>query len=157
MTSKFEKDVQGVAVYFELRREGATCQILITPDGFGNTEGVVSSRFFRRVITEGVTKRRWKDYQFKTTPEYREHIQRGTNFESNETALVAENRIRAIADYLDSIVRMGYTLVNDKPIYVEVTKDDLSQINAGNLPAKLWTRVKSSRSALGFPEEATTK
>lgn len=153
MANNFEKEVQGSAVYLEFRKPSATCQIILTPDGFGATEGVITSQFFRRVITDGVSKRRWKAYSIPTTTETKQSIEHGDPQTPEEVADQSILRLKYIADYLTSLANGGYTLVKDTPIYVEVTKEDLSAVRVGNLPAKLWTRVKSSRVALGFPEE----
>lgn len=157
MTNKFELDVQGTAVYLELRKNGATAQILLTPDGFGEN-GIISSQFFRRVVTTGVSKRRWKAYGINLQQNQRDLIAEGTGLSpegSKGSQEITATRVRALNDYFTSMVRNGYKLVQDKPIYVEVTKEDLEQVKQGTLPTKLWTRVKSSRTALGFPETAT--
>jgi hypothetical protein len=154
MTNKFELDVQGTAVYLELRKNGATAQVLITPDGFGEND-VVSSQFFRRVVTTGVSKRRWKAYSLRIDQNQRDLIREGVGLPIEGSQEITATRVRALNDYFTSMVRNGYKLVQDKPIYVEVTKEDLEQVKQGTLPTKLWTRVKSSRTALGFPETAT--
>ncbi len=153
MTNKFEKEVQGVALYLELRKPNATCQILVTPDGFGTVEGVVPAQFFRRVISSGVTKRRWLPYGIKISQEQLDLIASGAvNYDQDQTTETTINRFRQLSNYLESVASQGYKLVNDTPIYVEVTKEDLSAIKTGSMPNKLWTRVKSSRTALGFPD-----
>lgn len=153
MTNKFEKEVQGVALYLEFRKPNATCQVVVTPDGFGNVEGVVPAQFFRRVISSGVTKRRWLNYGVAISQEQIDSIASGViKFEGKEKQDETIKRFRHLSNYLESVASQGYKLVNDTPIYVEVTKEDLSAIKTGSLPNKLWTRVKSSRTALGFPE-----
>lgn len=153
MTNKFEKEIQGIAIYLELRKPNATCQILITPDGFTTSAGVTNSQFFRRTITSGVTKRKWRAFSMQQRGTQKDDLQSGMET-TRETALeTAVTRSRSLSDYFESLVRGGYKLVNDTPIYVEVTKEDLDVVSNGNLPTKLWSRVKSSRVALGFPEE----
>lgn len=155
--SNHEKDVQGVALYLEFRRQDATAQVLITPDGLtGEGAGVTNSKFFRRVITTGVTKRKWRAYNIRFSNEtQRDAILYERDTDQFEGIESAQNRYMQLGDYFDSLVRNGYKLVKDAPIYVEVTKEDLLAASKDNLNAKLWNRVKASRAAAGFPENPT--
>lgn len=155
MTNIFDNDVQGIGVYLELRKAGATCQVLVTPDGFSETDGIVSAVFFRRVISAGVSKKKWRAYTLVMPAQNEKLLVDGDTLSDKEALELTALRFKTLYDYFDSLVRGGYQLVNDRPIYVEVTKDDLSSVRTGTLPNKLWTRVKSSRSALGFPETIT--
>lgn len=154
--SKHTKEVQGMALYLEFRKPLATCQVLITPDGLSTTgDGVAPAQFFRRQLTSGVTKRKWRAYTVRQVADQKETLLYERTLDKeivDEQTLI---RFRNLGDYFDSLIRGGYKLVNDTPIYVEITKDDLDAARQGNLPTKLWSRVKSSRSALGFPEEVT--
>jgi len=152
--SKHEKDVQGVALYLEFRRSDATAQILVTPDGLtGEGTGVINAKFFRRVLTQGVSKRKWRAYSIGFEGGQSADIlyERKEDYEKlNENSF---KRFSNLGDYFDSLARNGYTLVKDQPIYVEATKEDLLKAAQGNLSTKLWNRVKSSRVASGFPDE----
>lgn len=151
--SKHERDVQGIALYLEFRKAYSTVQVLITPDGLsGSGDGVAPAQFFRRTLSGGVTKRKWRAYSIRQNADQREAVLYESAVEPTKAAEDAIQRFRQLGDYFDSLVRGGYKLVNDSPIYVEVTKEDLETSRQGTLPAKLWTRVKSSRIALGFPE-----
>ena len=153
--SKHEQDVQGVALYLEFRREGATAQIVIVPDGLtGEGTGHSSSKFFRRVITTGVTKRKWRAYTIKPLSGMVEAIVYEHDIASDKVQADAVERFAQLGDYFDSLARNQYKLVKDTPIYVEVTKEDLLAASRDNLNTKLWNRIKSSRTALGFPEES---
>lgn len=152
MTHKFDQEVQGVALYLEFRKPNATCQVIVTPDGFSETSGIVSAQFFRRVITTGVSKRRWKGYSLPMKNNQSLAIQAGEKTTEQEMLELSAERFSRLHDYFGSLVRNGYKLTLGKPIYVEVTKDDLTQIKSGTLPTKLWTRIKSTRTALSFPE-----
>lgn len=156
--SKFDKEVQGTALYLEFRRAGSTCQIVITPEGFADTNdytGIAAPIFFRRTITDGVTKRKWRAYGLGRSAELSEHLltsEEGNDMNEETLKTVTERRLSQLSDYFDSLVRNRYTLVNDTPIYVEVTKMDLIDAKNLSLSTKLWTRIKASRAALGFPE-----
>lgn len=152
MTHKFDQEVQGVALYLEFRKPNATCQVIVTPDGFTESTGVAQAMFYRRVITSGVSKRRWKGYPLPLQDNQRLMIEAGEKTTEQEMLERSAERFGRLHDYFHSLVRNGYELVLGKPIYVEVSKDDLTQIKSGTLPTKLWTRVKSTRTAFGFPE-----
>lgn len=154
MTNKYERDVQGVAVYLEFRKTYSTAQVLITPDTPAFIgDGVTPAQFFRRTISGGATKRKWRAYTIRNVGNQREAIRAGSAMEPEDVANDAVSRLRYLSEYFDSLVRGGYKLVNDTPIYIEVTKDDMLSAREGTLAPKLWSRVKSSRAALGFPED----
>lgn len=153
--SKFEKDVQGLALYIELRRPNATIQTLIVPEGFTNTEGVVKPVFFRRALSAGVTKRKWRGYNLNLLAEAQQALQAGTQLSDELLDEQVSSRMRNLNNYFTSAISQGYKLVN-QPIYVEVTKEDIELARKGTLSTKLWTRVKSSRLAMGYPEETTS-
>lgn len=157
MTKRFDKDVQGVALYLEFRKPYATAQVLLTPDAFTSTGEIVHAQFFRRIITDGVQKRKWRAYGVRQTSSLREQMANGAELDTNEVLHQAARRYRNLDDYFASMARGGYILVNSTPIYVEITKADMDSIKTGTMPTKVWTRVKSSRAALGFPEELVTK
>jgi hypothetical protein len=158
MSNKFDKDVQGLALYLEFRKARSTCQVLVTPAGFSATSGVVPPVFFRRVLTAGVTKRKWRGYTMRFGNEgLKNFLQSGDYLTSEVLDTEVERNFKTLEDYFRSLVREGYKLVNDRPVYVEVTKDDLEQTRSNTLPAKLWLRVKSSRTALGFPDTITNE
>lgn len=152
MTHKFDQDVQGTALYLEFRKSNATCQVIVTPDGFTESTGVAPAMFYRRVISSGVSKRRWKGYPLGLQDNQKLMIEAGEKTTEAEMLELSAERFSRLHDYFQSLIRNGYQLVLGKPIYVEVTKDDLTQIKSGTLPTKLWTRVKSTRTAFGFPE-----
>lgn len=154
--SKHERDVQGVALYLEFRRPNSTVQVLITPDGLtGVGDGVAAAQFFRRTLSAGVTKRKWRAYHLMHLDGQKEAVLYETKKDAEQVRLDAISRFRNLADYFDSLVKNGYKLVKDTPVYVEVTKDDLVQVRLASMPTKLWSRVKSSRTSLGFPETIT--
>lgn len=154
--NKFDNEVQGVALYLEFRKSYATCQVIITPDGFTKTRGVTNATFFRRTISGGATKKKWRNYAMVNTGELRDALQAGTEISEQAVKDRTTHRIENLNDYFASLVRGGYKLVNDTPIYVEITKDDLEAVATGNLPTKLWGRIKATRVHYGFPEEVVT-
>ena len=156
VSNRFDKDVQGLALYFEFRKSRSTCQVVFTPAGFTQNSGVTHPMFFRRVLTSGVTKRKWRGYAMRfSNNALSESLQYGTEVPQEVLDQEVAKNFRVLEDYFRSLTREGYKLVKDTPIYVEVTKDDLEAGRKGALSAKLWLRVKSSRNALGFPDTLT--
>jgi hypothetical protein len=153
MTDRFSKEVQGVALYLEFRKIGSTCQVLITPDALMETGEMSFGQFFRRTISGGASKRKWQSYTLKPKHALRGHLVHSHSISEQEINDDVVGRVSNLVDYINSVTARGYKLVKDTPIYVEVTKADMTSIRKGDLPAKLWTRVKSSRSALDFPTE----
>lgn len=51
------KDVQGVSLYAEFRKPGATMQIIVTPDGYNEEGKQVAGALFRRVVTPNTPRR----------------------------------------------------------------------------------------------------
>lgn len=152
------KDVQGAALYLEFRKVGATCQIVVTPDSIGTKGEVVWSKFFRRVVRPEAPKKRWSAYTLAPTTARRadltSHMMSGS-VDHIEHEVIVEERLRHVVDYLDSLLRNGYSLVKGTPLYVEVTKADVDEVGQGSLSAKVWNRVKASRTAAGFPTTLT--
>lgn len=146
-------DVQGSALYLEFRRSGATCQIVLMPDGLNTKNEAVFSRLFRRVVRNDAPKKRWALYVMNPSRVRQAHAKATLESEAEFSAWedYANERLANVADYLDSLVRSGYRLVKDKVLYVEVTKADMDESAAGSLSTKVWNRVKASRAAAGFP------
>ena len=154
-----EKEVQGQALYLEFRRVNTTIQVIITPDGFDTDNQFVAGTFLRRMLTLREPKKRWKSYPlsgYKTIGIF-DILKDGVEKSEEEIAELTRLRANSIYDYMNSLVSGGYKLVDDKPIYVEVTKEDLNTIRKGDTPNKVVNRIKAVRTALNFPEEVVTK
>jgi hypothetical protein len=146
-----DTDVQGAALYLELRRVGATCQIVITPDAYDSAGNVVWGRFFRRVLRPDAPKKRWQSYVLVPAALRRENLKDTLGNEHAEWEDISNERMRLVKDYFDSLVRGKYVLVNDTPLYVEITKADIDEVAADALSTKVWNRIKATRTAAGFP------
>lgn len=151
-----EKEVQGQALYLEFRKNFATIQVIITPDGYAEGDVKTNAVFFRRMLSSHQLKKRWKAYPLRATSVLQEASDAGIVLEEQIVAEAISQRALNLYDYLDSLVRGGYKLVNDKPIYVELSKEDFTSIRKGDTPTKAINRIKSARTALGFPAEVVT-
>lgn len=139
-----EKAVQGVAVYAEFARSGATTQVIITPDGY-NTEKVrVKAQIIRRTITENTPKKQWRFAKLADT-DLRIHS-------DSDKAPYADSRLRYASSLFDQLLSGGWSIVKN-PILVEVSKKDLDDISVSKTPTKMLYRISQSRTALDFPAE----
>lgn len=146
-----EKEVQGVALYLEFRKPYQTIQVIVTPDGFDDTGRICHSRFYRRLLTKDQPKKRWKAYKLSGAG-MSDALIVDVSLTKEEVSEQVIGRVSSLYDFMRSLVRGGYKLVNDKPIYIELTKEDFTIVNSGDTPTKVINRIKASRTALGFPE-----
>lgn len=142
-----EKDVQGVALYAEWRRTGATMMVLITPDGYDTKGNAVAGAIYRRVLTPYTPKKQWRRSSLTWTP-----VEEASGLHDDNKALFTERRLSFATQMFDGLLSGGWTMVG-KPIFVEVSKADLDNISSYKTPTKVIYRVNQSRTALGYPTE----
>jgi len=151
-----EKEIQGVAVYLEFRKPGATVQVIVTPDGYTKTDTQTRSTFYRRQLSEYQMKKRWRQHLLPASGLLLDRLAGADSVSADEqdnlTSLTLTNRTATIQHYLEGLIRGNYKLVKN-PIYIEVTKEDLTLVNAGETPTKIINRIKAARIAAEFPEE----
>jgi hypothetical protein len=138
-----DKKVQGTALYVEFKNEyHQIVQMFITPDGTDENNRFVVGRAFYRRLSMSQPKKQWKIQALK----------RGLLHPERAVADEAyrEERIDGLA-FLLKRVSMSSTIVG-KPFFVEVSKKDLVDINAGKTPTKVVHRIGQSRTALNYPE-----
>lgn len=142
-----EKDVQGIALYAQLHKPGAMAQLLITPDGYDETGERVFASLYRRIVTASSPKKQWRSSTVRSTdPE-------GYDFEvSHDRATFAEKRLNFAVQLFDSLLSGKWEL-HKEPIYLEVSKKDLTDIKVAKTPTKLIYRINQSREALSFETE----
>lgn len=144
------KPVQGIAVYAEFQKPGgATMMMMVTPDGHDSEGKRVAASIYRRVVTPSTPRRQWRHSSLGLTAlEFT-----GTSVPSWKKDEFSEDRLRIARSLFDGLLNGGWNLVG-QPIYVEVSKKDLDDVNARKTPTKLIYRVNQSRTALGFPAAA---
>lgn len=149
-----EKEVQGQALYLEFRKAYSTIQVLITPEGYNEAGQITPAMFYRRMLTNVKPKKRWNVFNL------RDNLTRlaedGAYVDANEVPEAISKRANYLYGYMEGLVRGGYASVSDDPIYVEVTKEDLTLIGNRDTPIKVINRVKACRSALNYPEAVVT-
>ena len=142
-----EKDVQGVALYAQFHKPGAMTQLLITPDGYDESGEKVYSSLYRRVISTHSPKKQWRSSTIRSaeTKEYDLEV-------SHDRAMFAERRLSFAVQLFDSLLSGKWEL-HKEPIYLEVSKKDLTDIREAKTPTKLLYRVNQSREAQSFETE----
>lgn len=144
------KDVQGVGIYAEFARSGATTQIIITPQGYDEDGREVSMYVVRRTVTTDNPRKQWK---FSVLPEADETLVANVKHdpEAHKEAY-CDDRFRYASSLFDQLLRGDWVLINE-PILVEVSKIDLSSVRQSKTPTKLLYRVTQSRTAKGYPSD----
>jgi hypothetical protein len=143
------KDVQGVAVYAEFRKPGATMQIMVTPDGYTTDNKEVKANLYRRVVTPTSPKKQWRNSSISKNPIAT--LAGEPLLDANKEAFVTE-RLSFSTDLFDAINNGGWQIVKE-PFLVEVSKKDLEDVMTGKTPNKMLYRINLTRNALGFPAE----
>ena len=139
-----EKDVQGIALYAQFHKPGAMTQLIITPDGYDEKGEKVLASLYRRVVTTDSPKKQRRSSFIRTADA------EGVDFESGEERVTfAEKRLNFATQLFDSLMNGKWELHKD-PIYLEVSKKDLTDIREAKTPTKLLYRVNQSREALSF-------
>lgn len=146
-----EKDVQGIALYAQFHKPGAMTQLLITPDGYDEAGEKVHSSLYRRIVTTTTPKKQWRSSLVRTA-EYE-----GIDFENSEDrAKFAEKRLNFATQLFDSLLSGKWEL-HKEPIYLEVSKKDLTDIRVSKTPTKLIYRINQSREALNYETDIPTQ
>lgn len=145
------KSVQGVALYAEFVRSGATTQVIVTPDGFDSDGKTVPMNIVRRTVTTDNPRKQWKFSTLVESDPIMKLIASGiTQDEAKET--YTDNRMKYASSLFDQIMRGDWLLVGD-PIPVEISKIDLDAIRQAKTPTKLLYRITQCRTALGYPAD----
>jgi hypothetical protein len=142
-----EKEVQGVALYAQLHKPGAMTQLIITPDGFDEKGDKVLASLYRRIVTHESPKKQWRSSIIPTAVIEDMDFEDGTH-----RADFAQARIGFASQLFDSLLTGKWEL-HKEPIYLEVSKKDLTDIREAKTPTKLLYRVNQTREALNFETE----
>ena len=139
-----DKEVQGVAVYAEFARMGATTQIIITPEGYTSGGVKVPASIIRRTVTETTPKKQWK-FSRLASSDLRVHS-------DDDKAAYANDRMKYAATLFDQLLSGSWSLVK-KPVLIEASKKDYDDIHISKTPTKMIYRISQSRVALDFPAD----
>jgi hypothetical protein len=143
------KEVQGVGVYAEFRKPGATMQIIVTPDGYTTDGKELPAQLFRRVVTPASPKKQWRNSPIPNQPIT---ALSGSPLQDADKETFSSQRMMGFTELFDAIGNGGWQIVKDA-FLVEVSKKDLEEIRANKTPNKLLYRINLVRQASDFPEE----
>lgn len=143
------KEVQGVGVYAEFRKPGATMQIIITPDGYTTDGKEVPANLFRRVVTPASPKKQWRN---SPVPNHAITELAGVPLADEKREAFAQQRFVFAMDLFDAINNGNWEIVKDAFV-IEVSKKDLEDIRTSKTPNKLLYRIGLVREANEFPAE----
>jgi hypothetical protein len=143
-----EKEVQGVAVYAEWTKTDSLLQIIITPDGYTESDEFVQASMYRRIITTENPKKQWRasSLGFDKHDEYSALLP----LLDTETSGYAETRMNKTTQWFDKMLIGGWEIVKE-PLLIEVSKKDMDDIRLGKTPSKFMYRVDLVRKTLDFP------
>ena len=133
-----QPQIAGLAVYFEFRKQSQTWQVLLTPE---SAEERIPASMFRRRLNPAQPRKMWK--QVAST---------AMSAHADPAQITTDARLNFVRSMLDSLVINDWKIYN-KPIVVEVTKEDLAEIRLGKTPYKIIGRVLKSRKKLGFSDK----
>lgn len=143
-----EAKVQGVGIYAEFTKPGATYQLMFTPDCYTHAGTLVPMSLHRRIVTPLTPKKQWKQTPVKTVGVLTDD----TRIEDDQLSTFTEERLRYAFPLFYQLMSEGWTLRN-KPILIEISRYDADDIAKSKTPNKALYRVHISRKAQGFPEE----
>ena len=145
------KDVQGVSLYAEFRKPGATMQIIVTPDGYNEEGKQVAGSLYRRVVTPSAPKKQWRSSSVSSNGVH-DVIAASGQIEDSQIGEIAEQRLSFATQLFDGIIEGGWSITK-KPLLIETSKKDLTDVRQGKTPNKLLYRVNLTKDAEGFPKE----
>lgn len=146
------KSVQGVALYAEFSRSGATTQVIVTPRGYDLDGREVGAYIIRRTVSTDNPRKQWRFSGLASgTPIMQIAAEKGVSLDEAKE-ISCDETMRYASSLFDQIVRGDWLLAGD-PLLVEVSKIDLDAIRQSKTPTKLLYRITQSRLAKGYPAE----
>ena len=135
------------ALYIELRKYNNTAQIIVVPPMQVGASGVFDPmRLLSRQISTSHPRRAWRFYKSPTASEIHENP-------SLETATIqATPFIKDVEHYFRGFRRSGWDLYKT-PVSVEMTYDDIKEIQEGNTPQAFMRRLTRARIGAEYSEE----
>jgi len=107
------KSVQGVALYGEFARMGATTQIIVTPDGYDSEGNEVPMNIIRRTVTTSSPRKQWRFSSLVATDPISTIIRdKGLSMDEAKEAYCDE-RMRYASGLFDQLVRGEWLLVGE--------------------------------------------
>lgn len=149
-----ENTIIGQALYLELTPTqgdlGRVTQILISPEGIDHNDKYVRMAFHSRTISTSSPRKQWR---INFTDVSNEELLRSGVPANREFS--QEQAVKMISRFEASLIKqISYKfVVRNKPIVVEVSALDLSEISKYSTPQALMRRLQKARVACGLPEK----
>ena len=146
-----DKDkVVGKALYMEFRSGNSTYQMIVTPDAVTSEGRNVPSTLYRRQISNVRPRRAWRTYSLPKLPQDASGLFATVPLQDAKDQAVS--RITFIDATVQRLKSQGYALYM-KPIVIEVSQADLSDIRQSKTPYKILGRITRTRKILGFSDK----
>lgn len=123
--------VQGVATYLEFEGDYGYLQYVVTPHGFSEDGAMLKPYAIHRMCTTRADRSRWKRVIVGLEP----------NPDRPEEETTVEALSRTDLRSLTQRLMYGSWNLVGAPLFVEVSKKDLSDLRKGKTPTALMTRV----------------
>jgi hypothetical protein len=159
MSEKSPKDSAGKALYLEFHKGSYTSQVIFVPAAVGLDNKVITSRVMRRVISTSHPRKTWSIFkalgEHVSNPELNlERDSDGVLIKRSETPnkdFFVENLSYNFVHTIRDFTRSGWSLFK-KPIVVEVSYLEISELSNDKTPNSLVRRVLRTRTGLGWGE-----
>jgi hypothetical protein len=156
-----QQTLAGQALYLEMTNlpKNDTVQILLVPMGI--IGGTVSSPvMLRRTVNQWSPRAQWQIDKIQTSPV--PTVPSGTTatfgtMSDEEAEQLSLEVLAPIRNQLQYLMEKGWTLRDGKLLSMEVSQQDLIDVNGWSSPQGLLRRVLRTRKEAGFPEELFTK
>ena len=136
-----DNPVQGVAVYLEYKSDYGRLQYLITPHGFTEDGALLRPYALHRFLSSVAERPRWK----------REILGLEPNPQSTPDEITYEAMTNTYLKKLGDRIRYGSWDLVGRPLFVEISRKDLTALRKGKTPTMLMSRLEKVKAASEFP------
>lgn len=143
--------VQGMCVYLELKKVGATSvgvnQLFVFPEGHTDDGEEVQAHMLFRVLTDTKPSGNWTHTPI---PQVMPAPSGADGLPDDELEGYADFRMKFVVKLFDEAVTKGWSLVGP-PLVLEMSQKDFADVRGKEVPQKLLFRMDRTRLALGYP------
>lgn len=137
-----DNPVQGVATYLEYRGDYGRLQYIITPHGFSEDGALLKPYALHRILSSSEDRSRWK----------REILGLEPNPQGEADSMLLEAIQSTYLKNLLNRIRYGSWELVKRPLFVEVSKKDLTALRKGKTPTMLMSRIEKVKASAEFPK-----
>lgn len=167
MSEKTLKDAAGMALYLEFRLEHYTTQVIVTPAAIGLDGKVIPSYFMRRRISTWSPRANWNiDRTLDVIGDPRRPTEMSLERDpatgvfakfpdaDKSLQLLIQNVAYSLRVQVDTLSNQSWSIFK-KPMVVEASYADLSDLDEYRTPNQLVRRIVRSRVGAGWGESLT--